>query len=444
MRKHKLTRAQFIALGFFLIIIMGAILLMLPCMSKNGKSTDFLTTLFTATSATCVTGLVRVDTFTHYTVLGQILILIMIEIGGMGFVTIGVWFSVLFRRKITLSQRGLMQESINAMKLEGIVKLTKKIIRIVAITEIVGAILLSFYFVPELGLIRGIYYSVFHSVSAFCNAGFDLMGYRGEYSSLTTLYDNVYVNVVIMGLIVLGGIGFVVWDDIITNGINFKKYKLHSRIVILVTTVLIFGGAILFYHLEINNLEATMTMKERILTSFFSSVTPRTAGFNSVDTGALTTGSKFLTIVLMFIGGSPGSTAGGIKTTTIAILICNMISGMRGEQDTNIFDRRVEKDVVSKASLVFMVNLMVAIIGIMIICNVQNFEMDDVIFECFSAIGTVRMSTGITRSLNAISQVVIIMLMFIGRIGSMTFAFAFLQNRHTVAIRLPKEDVSVG
>ncbi|MEG0215895.1 MAG: potassium transporter TrkG, partial [Hungatella sp.] len=285
--KNQVTQTQFIAYGFFAVIMTGTLLLMLPWASRDGQCAGFLNSLFTATSATCVTGLIVVDTWTQWTLFGQIVIITMIQIGGLGFITVGVFVSIVLRRRIGLKERGLMQESMSALQIGGIVKLAKKIIFGTCIFEVTGAVLLALRFIPQFGFWRGMFYGIFHSVSAFCNAGFDLMGHQAPYNSFVLYYDDWLVSGVIMSLIVIGGIGFIVW-------------------------------AFLFYIFEKDNLLADMTMSAKILSSLFGSVTARTAGFNTTDVGAMTDGGKLLTTILMFIGGSPGSTAGGVKTTTLA------------------------------------------------------------------------------------------------------------------------------
>ena len=340
-KRRGLSQTQYIAFGFFLLIMTGTFLLMLPISSKSGKGMDFLGALFTATSASCVTGLVVADTWTQWSLFGQLVIITMIQIGGLGFITIGVFLSILLRRRIGLRQRGLMQESTSALQIGGIVRLTKKIILGTAIFEGTGALLLAIRFIPQYGFFRGVFYSVFHSISAFCNAGFDLMGHQQPYNSLSAYYDDWLVNLVVMSLIIIGGIGFIVWDDLSKNKFQVHKYLLQTKIVLLVTAFLVFGGGVAFYFLEKDGLMADMSISGKILTSLFSSVTARTAGFNTIDTGALSDGSKFLTIILMFIGGSPGSTAGGVKTTTIAVLLLYVYASIQRTYGVNILGRRL-------------------------------------------------------------------------------------------------------
>lgn len=442
-RSH-LTQTQFIAYGFIGIILTGTLLLMLPISSKSGTVSPFLNCLFTATSASCVTGLIVYDTWTHWSLFGQLVILTMIQIGGLGFITIGVFLSMVLRRKIGLKERGLMQESVNTLQIGGMVKLAKKIILGTVLFEGAGAVILALRFIPQVGTVKGIFYGIFHSISAFCNAGFDLLGWQGAYSSLVNYYDDWVVNLVIMSLIVIGGIGFVVWDDVSRNGLRVHKYMLHTKIVLLTTFVLVFGGAWLFYRFEQDNLLVGMNSSGQILTSLFSSVTARTAGFNTVDTAALTDASKLLTVILMFIGGSPGSTAGGVKTTTIIVMYLYLWSTIQRTYGANAFGRRLEDDAIKRASTIFIINLTLALGASVYIMASQQLPMSDVLFETFSAIGTVGMTTGITRALNPMSRLMIIFLMYCGRVGSLSFALSFTQHKRVVHVQQPLERITIG
>lgn len=441
---HRLNQVQYIALGFFFIILAGSLILTLPIASRSGEWTPFLDSMFTATSATCVTGLVVYDTFTHWNVFGQLVILLLIQIGGLGFITVGVGFSMAFRRRIGLWQRDLLKESINAMEIGGIVKLSRKIFIGTALCEGAGAILLATRFIPEFGFVKGIYYSIFHAISAFCNAGFDLMGRQQQYASFTSYAADPVINIVLMLLIVVGGLGFVVWSDVVSKRFHWKNYCLHTKMVISVTLILIFGGALLLFLFEQGGTIKGMSTGEQILTSLFGSVTARTAGFNTVDTGALQPESKLLTIVLMFIGGSPGSTAGGVKTTTIAVILIYVISNLRGENGCNVFHRRIGDEVIKKASMVFCLNLFLGLMSVTLILATSNLHMSDVLFEVYSAISTVGMTTGITRDLNVVGRIVIIILMYCGRIGSMTFALSFVAKPETKGLSLPEEKITIG
>ena len=442
--KWHVSQTQFIAYGFFCLIMTGALLLMLPVSSRDGQSEDFLSCLFTATSASCVTGLIVRDTWTQWSLFGQMVILTMIQIGGLGFVTVGVFISIVLRRKIGLKERGLLQESVNTLQIGGVVRLAKGIIKGTCLFEGAGAILLAIRFIPKYGFWRGTFYGIFHSISAFCNAGFDLMGNQTPYSSFVSYYDDWLVNLVIMSLIIIGGIGFIVWEDLYRHKLRFKKYMLHTKMVLVSTAVLVFGGGFLFYLLERNNLLVGMNASGQILTSLFSSVTARTAGFNTTDTAALTDGSKLLTIILMFIGGSPGSTAGGIKTTTIFVLLMCVHSNIKQSYGVNIFGRRLEDAAIKRAGAILTINLFLALSASLAIMAIQPLGFSDILFETASAIGTVGMTTGITRDLYSVSRVIIIILMYSGRIGSLSFALAFAQSQRKAHVAQVTETINVG
>lgn len=441
--KHRRSNTRMIAIGFALLILIGALLLTLPIAVKSGKP-DFLVSLFTATSASCVTGLVVADTYQNWTIFGQIVIICLIQIGGIGFMSIGAYIAILLKKKIGLKQRETLQESVNSMEIAGVVRLTKHIIQGTIVFESVGALLLATRFIPEFGWAKGIYYSIFHSISAFCNAGFDLMGTREAYSSFVSFEGDIVINITLMALILIGGIGFVVWDDIHRNKLHFKKYLLHSKIVLLTTLVLTLVGGILFFIIENEYTLSGMNLTEKICGALFSAVTPRTAGFNTVDTAGLSNAGKLLTMILMFIGGSPGSTAGGVKTTTIVVIILYAVAMVRSDQDINMFGRRFTEDAVKKANAVVVINVSLALVAAFIIMSIQKFSFNEVMFEVFSAIGTVGMSEGITRDLNTVSRIVIILLMYCGRLGSLSFALAFARSKSTGLVRQPEEKIIVG
>lgn len=440
----RLSGMQLIAGGFFIIILTGTLLLMLPCATRHGESTSFLTALFTATSATCVTGLIVVDTFTHWTLFGQVVLLCLIQIGGLGFITIGITVSMLLRRKIGLKERGLIQESFNVIELRGMVRLTRRVILGTFLFEFVGAVLLAGCFIPKMGVLQGLYYGVFHSVSAFCNAGFDLMGRYSRFSSLTAYYNHPVVVITIMLLIIIGGLGFIVWSDLYEHRLQFRKYALHTKIVVTATLVLVFGGALLFYGMEQNRLFAGMSIPDKILSSLFCSVTPRTAGFNTTDVGGLTDGSKLLTVILMFIGGAPGSTAGGVKVTSIVVLLVYLKANLTRTVGYNIFGRRLDDDALRKAAAVFCTNLTLAMAAVLILCGIQNFNGVDALLEVFSAISTVGMTAGLTTRLNAVSRFVIILLMYLGRVGSLSFAMSFTDKKKIAHVMQPVEKINIG
>lgn len=438
------ARSTIIAIGFFIIIILGTLLLMLPFSTKAGESTTFLGALFTSTSATCVTGLVQYDTFTHWTLFGQLVIIILIQIGGLGFITFGVYAMMLMRKKIGLEDRELVHDSLNSIKLGGAVNFVKRIVKGTLIIEGIGALILSLCFIGEYGFFKGVYYGIFHSISAFCNAGFDLFGYKEKFCSLVPYQDDPVVILTISALIIIGGIGFAVWEDVVTHKLHIKKYQLHSKIVLSVTASLLVFGTLFFMYSENNTVLKDMSFGQRLLSSFFAAVTPRTAGFNSVDVASMSTAGKLLTTVLMFIGGSPGSTAGGVKTTTVVVIFLFILSYVKRTSGSFIFKRSISDDLIKKASTVFFINFTLITTAITIITLSQPLELSDVVLETVSAMSTVGMTSGITRDLTSLSQVVIILLMYCGRIGSLSFALSFSEKRKKLDIRYPTEDILIG
>ena len=444
MKKRQLSHIQFIALGFFIIIAIGTFLLTLPFSTRDGEGASFVSALFTAVSSSCVTGLILHDTATYWSLFGQIVIISLIQLGGLGFMTVTLFAVQLFKKQTGLRERALLAESINTESLGGMRRLVRIIITGTLIFELSGALLFSIRFIPKFGILKGIYFSVFHAVSAFCNAGFDLMGgYSGEYSSFTAFSNDILINVTIMLLIIIGGIGFLVWEDILTHRLHFKLYRLHTKIVLITSAILIFVGALLLWLFEINGICKDMPVKEQILTSLFGSVTARTAGFNTTDTAALTDSSKFLTSLLMFIGGSSGSTAGGIKTTSVAVILIYLFSFVRGKEP-NCFGRKLVDISLKKAITVISINLLLALIGTFIICSTNNIPLTDSLFEACSAMGTVGMTTGITRDLNTVSVLFTAFLMYCGRVGSITFALALLEKRTVPPVSYPTESITIG
>ncbi len=443
--KKKISSIRIIALGYFCVTLAGTLLLMLPFATQSGKSVSFIEALFTSTSASCVTGLIVLDTATTWSLFGQAVILLLIQVGGLGFMTIATLFSMLLKRKMGLKEREIMVESISLDNIGGISKITKLIIKGTALFEGAGALILATRFIPEFGLKKGIWYSVFHSVSAFCNAGFDLMGIKGRFSSLVDYYDDAVVTLTVSVLIAVGGIGFLVWNDILSCRFKCKKYSLHTKLVLTVSAILTFGGAILFWIFEHNFTNSDLSFGESILTSIFDSVTARTAGFNTVDTAALSPASKILTVFLMFIGGSPGSTAGGMKTTTLAVIAISTVNGILRRHQKGVFGRRLEKDAIHQANSVAFTNISLAFFGIIAICAIQpELEIADIIFETASAIGTVGMTTGITRDLANASRLIIAFLMFCGRVGSVSFALALMEKKAAPPIKNPREKITIG
>ncbi|MBR5181533.1 MAG: Trk family potassium uptake protein [Clostridiales bacterium] len=413
---------------------------MLPFATADGKGASFADALFTATSATCVTGLIVQDTATYWSGFGQAVILIMIQVGGMGVVTMAVAVSVASGKKIGLMQRSTMQEAISAPQMGGIVKLTGFILKTTAIIEGTGALIMAPVFIKEFGFPKGIWYAVFHSISAFCNAGFDLMGAKEKYSSLTHFIDNPLINIVIMTLIIVGGIGFLVWQDVKLNKFHIHKYRMQSKLVLITSAVLIVLPALCFFFSDFKE----MPMLTRIFGSVFQSVTTRTAGFNTADLTKLGSGNIAVMIVLMLIGGSPGSTAGGMKTTTLAVLILTAVSVFRRKEHTNFAGRSIADSVLRNAIAIVTMYVTLFLTGGVIITVVEKLPMMTCMFETASAIGTVGLTLGITPSLGPVSRLIIIFLMYIGRVGGLTLIFSALTTNQSNMARLPQEKLTVG
>lgn len=442
--KKRLSNHQIITLSFLVVIVIGALLLSLPISSSNGVFTPFLDSLFTSTSSVCVTGLVVYDTFNHWSVFGRILIILMIQIGGLGLMTIVTLVSMLLGKKIDIHERKLATQSSGSMSEGKTLKLIRKIVFGCLSIEALGALFLSFRFCNQFGFWKGIGFSVFHSVSAFCNAGFDLMGGFGDFSSFVPFSGDYFVISVIMILVVVGGIGFIVWEDIIKNRLHFSKYSLHSKIVLITTISLILSGFVLFFILEYNNTLDNMSIGKKILSAMFLSVSPRTAGFNTVPMTDLTDSSKLITVILMLIGGSPGSTAGGMKTTTIAVTVLCTITAIKGRSNTEVFKRKLADEFIRQAVAIFTVYIFVVCVSTVLISAVQGFEFVDVLYEVASAAGTVGLSAGLTTKLNEFSKVLIMILMFMGRIGILTFAMALGEKKVQAPIARPVEKIMLG
>ncbi len=444
LRSSRLSKVQIIALSFLGIILVGTLLLLLPIATREGQSTSLLDAAFTAVSATCVTGLIVHDTFSHWTLFGQLVILLMIQLGGLGLMAFSVTFSLLLRRKIGLKERGILQESVNTLQIGGIVKLVRQLLFGTLIFEGIGALLLAIRFVGDFGVGKGLYYGVFHSISAFCNGGFDLMGVREPGSSMTYYAGDPLVNLTLIFLIMIGGIGFLVWDDLLKNKWHFRRYRLHTKIVLSMSAVLLFGGALMLFVLESDGILAGEPVGKQILVSLFQSATTRTAGFNTADTAALRDSSKLWMAMLMFTGGNPGSTAGGIKTTTLAVLLIYLRSTLRRTKGAEIFGRRLEEDVVKRAAAILTLSLLLDLFGTLILTAVEQLPLADVLFEVVSALGTVGISVGITGSLKTVSKLILMLLMYCGRMGSLTFALIFTENRQTSPAQKPTERIPVG
>ena len=438
--KYRVTTFQVIAFGFALLILAGALLLMLPFASTSPGSAGFSDCLFTATSAVCVTGLVVRDTATSWTPFGQAVLLMLIQIGGMGVVTAAVSLSFISGRRIGLMQRSVMQEAIAAPQVGGIVRLTRFIVTAALIIELSGALLLMPSFIPAFGWRRGTWYSVFHAVSAFCNAGFDLMGVRGAFSSLTSFSAHVPVNLVLILLITVGGIGFLVWNDVKEHGFRLKQYRLQSKIVLTTSAALVLLPFLWFYFFEMRELSAG----QRILPSLFQSVTLRTAGFNTVDLSAMSDSGQVIMIFWMLIGGSPGSTAGGLKTTTVAVLLLTAFTVFRRKTDVECFGRRIGEDTVRNAAAILMMYLLLFMTGGILISRVEGLPLLTCLFETASAIGTVGLTLGITSGLGGVSRAVLIILMFLGRVGGLTLIYAAQSVHSSTRSSRPLEKVTVG
>lgn len=442
--KVKLSHTQIIALGFLVLIGLGTALLSLPVATADGTRAPLLTALFTAVSASCVTGLVLQDTATYWSAFGKTVIIVLIQIGGLGVITISTLFFLLLRRRVGLRQREVLTESINSTAVGGILKLIRLILLGTVILELAGAALLSIRFIPRFGPGKGIAYALFHSISAFCNAGFDLMGVVEPYSSFTAFSGDWLVNLTLIALIVIGGLGFIVWDDLLKNGLRYRRYHFQTRLVLVTTAALLVGGTLLIWLMERGHTAAGLPAGEQFLTSLFGAVTARTAGFNTVDTAAMSDGGKFVTILLMFVGGSPGSTAGGVKTTTVAVILVMAASAVTHRSGPAVLGRRIPDGVLRKAVSVVVINLGFALVGTLILCGGQGFVLSDALFESFSAIGTVGMTTGITRQLSTVSALTIAVLMFAGRVGSVSFAMALVERRARPAVMYPTEDLTIG
>ena len=438
--QNKLSSFQIIILGFAGVIVLGALLLMLPISTQNGAVTPFSKTLFTATSAVCVTGVVVFDTASYWSGFGQLIILIMIQIGGLGVISVASFLSMLAGRKISLMQRQTMQNALSAPQMGGIVKLTRFIFLVSFAIEGIGALLLMPVFMTKYG-IRGIWMAVFHSVSAFCNAGFDLMGNQtGQYSSLTSFAGSGYVTLVICLLIMIGGIGFLTWKDIAVKKTRFKEYSMQTKVILVTTAILIVIPAVFFFFSDFAN----EPLKDRICMSVFQAVTPRTAGFNTADLNKMSDAGRSVMMLLMLIGGSPGSTAGGMKTTTIAVLFANAIAVFRKRQNANCYGRRIDDSTVKNASAILFMYVFFSMLSAIIISITDGISMQMGMFETFSAIGTVGLTLGITPTLSAVSRFVLILLMFFGRVGGLTIIYAAFSQKDASTLKYPMENITVG
>ena len=440
-KKH-ISTSMTILLGFGLTILAGSLVLMLPFCSAGGRVTPFLDALFTATSAVCVTGLVVRDTMLYWSLAGRIVILILIQIGGMGIVTLSALVSVAAGQKIGILQRSAMQDSIGSSQLGGIVGMTLFIVKVMAALELAGAVLLAFTFIPLYGPFKGAGFAFFHSVSAFCNAGFDLMGEQGAFSSLTGFSGSININLTICALIIAGGIGFFTWKDMAQHGLHFRYYRMQTKVVLTVTGILILVPSLCFFFIEYGSLP----VRERILSSLFQAVTPRTAGFNTQDYMAMSESGRALTIVLMLIGGSPGSTAGGMKITTVFVILATSASVFSRTGQPRAFGRGIADAAIRQASALLLVYLGLFLVSGMVISTIEQLPLGSCLFETASAVGTVGLTLGITSSLGRASRIILIFLMFIGRTGGLTIAKAFIRDQmiQNQIRRYPQDSITVG
>ena len=439
-RRKRLSSFQIIILGFAGLILLGALLLMLPISARNRAHTPFPDALFTAVSAGCVTGLVVHDTATYWSAFGQAVILTLIQIGGLGVITIAVSFALLSGKKISLSQRSVMQSSISAPQVGGIVRLTGFILKITFATELCGAVCLAPVFCRDYGA-KGVWMAVFHSVSAFCNAGFDLLGARGkEFASLTKYAASPWPQIVLMLLIVIGGLGFLTWEDISLHRLHLRRYRMQSKVILTMTALLIVLPAVYFFAFEFRG----ETMTTRVCSALFQSVTTRTAGFNTADLRAIREPGQSLMILLMLTGASPGSTAGGLKTTTVAVLLANTWATFRRRDSATFFGRRIDEKAVKHASTVLMLYAVLFVSGGVLISLLEALPIHDCLFESASAIATVGLTLGLTPKLGVVSKCILMLLMFTGRVGGLTVVYAAMPETPKIVSKLPLEKISVG
>lgn len=437
-----MTPSRVLVLGFATVILCGALLLTLPIANTNGDGLSFINAVFTATSAVCVTGLVVVDTAKTFTHFGQLVILMLIQIGGLGFMTFATMFALILKRRITFRERLLLQEAFNQVSVEGIVRLAKSVIQFSFIIEAVGAFILALRWSFDFGWKQALYFGVFHSISAFNNAGIDLMG---DFTSFTTYVNDPIINLTIMALIILGGVGFFVLVDLQTPS---HKFKLHTKIVLEVSGILILVGAVIIFVLEFTNPETLgpLPLGSKILASFFQSVSPRTAGFNTINLAGMHHTTLLSIIVLMFIGASPGSTGGGIKTTTFVAIMVSILATYRNEPQVVLKRRSLPADVIQKAWAITTSASLLIFVMISILSLTEHADILTLLFEVTSAFGTVGLSLGITPNLSEIGKAAIILTMFIGRVGPLTLAFVLSQKRNKgiCHIKYPDERIMIG
>ena len=439
-RRFQLSSFQIIILGFVGVILLGALLLMLPISTTERCVTPFNEALFTATSAVCVTGLVLHDTGSYWSSFGQTIILTLIQIGGLGVVTVAASFALLSKRKISLMQRSTMQDAISAPNVGGIVRLTKFILWGTFFIELLGTLVMLSVFCRDYGW-QGVWLAVFHSISAFCNAGFDILGTSNNlYPSLTGYAQSPIINIMIMLLIIIGGIGFLTWEDIWENKLHFRRYRMQSKVILISTLLLIIFPAIFFFFIDF----AALPFEARIQAALFQSVTTRTAGFNTVNLSVMSASSQGIMTFLMLIGGSPGSTAGGIKTTTLAVLLANAAATCRQQDSAHFFERRVDDNTVKIASAILTIYFALFFWGGLFISAYENLPLSSCLYETASALGTVGLTLGITPQLHIPSQLILILLMYLGRVGSLTLMYATLSSKKIINTKLPLEKITIG
>lgn len=451
-KSRHLSATQVILIGFIMLILLGTLLLMLPISSQDGTPTSLRSSLFTATSATCVTGLIVEDTGTHWSVFGQIVIITLIQIGGLGFMTMAVMMSIFIKRQITPRERLLVAQSLGLTGVGGTVKLVRRILIGTFTIEGIGAVVLATQFVPIFGWAKGIYYGIFHSISSFCNAGFDILdgtaGYGGNFSSMTSLRGNPVITVTLMLLIIIGGIGFIVWDDIVNFIKERKRFSVYTRLVLSVSAMLIFTGALLIALFEWNNPNTigNMSLGDKILQCLFQSVTTRTAGIDMINNNAMTESSKLISMLLMFIGGASGSTAGGIKVGTFAVVICAVIAFAKGEKELVIRHRHIPHGTVVRALTVIGIDIFAVLTSALIITGTTGAGVIDALYETFSGIATVGLSLSLTPTLSLAGHIAVILLMFFGRVGVLTITYSILlkQAKKNSFITYPEINMMIG
>lgn len=437
-KRFRLTGPQIMVLGFAGVILLGTLLLLLPFATASGKSASFVDSLFTSTTSVCVTGLVVQETATYWSDFGHGVILVLIQIGGLGVITMAASFALLAGRKIGLFQRSAMQEAVSAHKMGGVVKLTVFLLKLTFAIEAVGALILAPTMIGDFGWGRGIWNAVFTSISAFCNAGIEMFGI-GDRPSLTGYVGNPVVNITLMALIITGGLGFLTWDDIRSHGVHLRRYRMQSKVILLTTAVLIFLPAVwLFFEFS------ELPMQERTFAALFQSVTTRTAGFSSVDLNTVSQPGQMMMTGLMLIGAAPGSTGGGMKVTTIAVLVGCVYAVFRKRESTQFFGRRIAQDVVSTALTIFVLYLFLSTVAAMIISAIEDIPLLTCLFETASAVSTAGLSLGITGQLSAVSKTLLVLLMYLGRVGGLTLIFAALNGAKRQVGKLPLDHITVG